>query len=293
MFRKILVATDGRDGGLDAAALARQLVAPDGQLLLVHIHHGYPIAAKAETGEYERAARTDAQALLARVSEETGIGSFKAHGAPSVGRGLRDLAEQESADLVVIGATRRAPIANIFVGDATRETLRAARGAVAVAPVGYAERPDAISTVGLAYDASHESRAAAAVARDLGVELDAKLSAIQVLDIPAYILYSDRPAGTPGKSPLELAAGDIAKLGEFEPRVSFGYVGNELADATHTVDLLVMGSRSVGRVGKLLRSSRSQNLARRARCPLLILPEPASDAYQSEHQANHPVTVGS
>ena len=50
MFHKILVGTDGHDGGLDAAALARQLAAPDCELLLAHIHHGYPIAAKAENG---------------------------------------------------------------------------------------------------------------------------------------------------------------------------------------------------------------------------------------------------
>jgi nucleotide-binding universal stress UspA family protein len=293
MFHKILVGVDGRDGGLDAAALARQLVGPDGALLLVHIHHGYPIAAKAETGDYERIARADAQALLARVSKETGIRAVIAHGAPSVGRGIRDVAEQEAADLVVIGATRRAPIANIFVGDATRETLRAAHGAVAVAPVGYAEHPAAIRTVGVAFDASHESRGAAAVAHDLGAELHAKLSAIQVLDIPSYIIYSDRAAEMPGKSPLALAARDMPKLGEFEPQVSFGYVGDGLAEATHTVDLLVMGSRSLGRVGRLLRTSRSENLARRSRCPLLILPEPAAETYQGEHPTSRPVTVRS
>jgi len=114
-----------------------------------------------------------------------------------------------------------------------------------------------------------------------------------VLDIPSYIVYSDRSAETPGKSPLELAAGDIEQLGEFEPRVSFGYVGDELAAATRRVDLLVMGSRSLGRVGRLLRSSRSQHLARRSLCPLLILPETASDAYDGAHGSEQPVAIGS
>jgi nucleotide-binding universal stress UspA family protein len=114
-----------------------------------------------------------------------------------------------------------------------------------------------------------------------------------VLDIPSYIMYSDRAAETPGKNPLQLAAGEMAKLGEFEPQVSFGYVGDRLADATHTVDLLVMGCRSLGRVGRLLRASRSVNLARRSHCALLVLPEPASEAYQGAHQTGRPVTVGS
>jgi nucleotide-binding universal stress UspA family protein len=261
MFHKILVGTDGRDGGLDAVALACRLLAPDGELLLAHIHHGYPIAAKLETGEYERAAWAAAHALLARAGEQTGMQSLLAHGATSVGRGLDELAERESADLVVIGATRRSPITHMFAGDVTRETLRAARGAVAVAPVGYADRPNPIRSVAVAYDATHESRAAAAVAKALAGALDARLSAIQVLELPSYIIYSDR-----------IRADDHA-------------------EASATVDLLVMGSRSLGPVAKLLHSSRSQHLAGRANCPLLVMPEVASDAYRRENRTDQPVPV--
>ena len=205
------------------------------------------------TGDYERVARADAQLLLTQASEQTGIYSVLAHGSPSVGRGLRELAEAEFVDLVVIGATRRAAIANIFGGDATRETLRAARGAVAVAPVGYADRPSAIRKIGVVYDASQESRGAAAVGRDLAGALRTKLSAIQVVDIPMYIVYSDL--------------------------------------ATETVDLLVMGSWSLGRVGQLLHSSRSQNLARRAQCPLLVVTEAAADVYRGDSRTGQPVPV--
>jgi hypothetical protein len=53
MFHKVLVGIDGQGGGLDAAALARQLVAPDGELVLVHIDSGYPIPARGATGDFE------------------------------------------------------------------------------------------------------------------------------------------------------------------------------------------------------------------------------------------------
>jgi len=37
MFRQIVVGVDGREGGRDAVALARLLVAADGELTLAHI----------------------------------------------------------------------------------------------------------------------------------------------------------------------------------------------------------------------------------------------------------------
>jgi nucleotide-binding universal stress UspA family protein len=133
MFHKALVGIDGQEGGLDAAALARQLVAPDGELVLANIGAGYPVAAKGETGAYERVLRGESRAVLEQACAQTGVRSSVSHFSTSVGRGLQELAERESADLVVVGATRRGPAARIFIGDDTRETVRAVRGAVAVA----------------------------------------------------------------------------------------------------------------------------------------------------------------
>jgi nucleotide-binding universal stress UspA family protein len=156
MFNKVLVGVDGHDGGLDAAALARQLVAADGELVLTHIHRGYPLVAKAET----------------------------------------------------------------------------------------------------------------------------ELTAIEVLDVPMYIFYSSRPReGMPGQDPLKVVANEISRLGGFEADVRFGYLEDELANASGTVDLLVMGSRSLGRVRLRVETSTSQEIARRAWCPLLVMSEAASQAF--------------
>jgi len=37
VFSNVLVGVDGRQGGRDAIALAKQLAAPDGQIALAHI----------------------------------------------------------------------------------------------------------------------------------------------------------------------------------------------------------------------------------------------------------------
>jgi nucleotide-binding universal stress UspA family protein len=193
------------------------------------------------------------------------------------------LVERESADLVVVGATRRGPAARIFIGDDTRGTLKAVRGAVAVAPAGFANGSSEIGKIGLAYDGSSESRSAAAVARDLSAALTAELVAIEVVDIPMYLLYSGKGwEAAAAQDPLTLAANQIAALGEFEPRVTVGYVDEQLLGASRTLDLLVMGSRSAGFVRRLLHGSTSQDLARTAQCALLVLTESACEAYNAQ-----------
>lgn len=283
MFHKVLVGIDGQAGGLDAAALARQLVAPDGELVLAYVDVTYALAAKGDGGAYSRVLHADSQTLLERASALTGIQSRVAHDATSVGHGLQELAESESADLVVVGATRRGPAARILIGDDTRNTLKAVRGAVAVAPAGYAESASALSRIGIAYDGSAESRAAATVARDLSIVLKAELAAIEVLDVPMYLIHSGtNREGGPAGATLDEAAKEITTLGDVEPRVRFGYVKDQLVSASGTLDLLVMGSRSVGLVRRLVSGSTSFDLARSAHCAVLVLTEAACESYHAD-----------
>ncbi len=294
MFHKVLVGIDGHGGGLDAAALARQLVASDGELVLVHIVAGYPIAAKGETGDYDRVRHVDSQAILEQASEQTGIRSHVAHDAATVGHGLQELAQRESADLVVVGATRRGPAARIFIGDDTRDTLRAVRGAVAVAPVGYADKASAIGKIGLAYDGSSASRAAATVARDLAMALNAELATAELVDVPAYLRHAGTThEGSPAPEPMNAVTNQIAALAGSEPHVSVEDANEQLIAAGGTVDLLIVGSRSVGLVRRLLHGGTNQDLVRVSHCPVLVVPEAASEAHGSHDHADQPVASSS
>ena len=49
-----------------------------------------------------------------------------------------------------------------------------------------------------------------------------------------------------------------------------------------SLDLLIVGSRGYGPIGRLIHGSTSRELARRARCPLLILPRSAPTTEASE-----------
>ena len=64
-------------------------------------------------------------------------------------------------------------------------------------------------------------------------------------------------------------------LDDVEAEVSYGWAGEELARLGRDVDLLIVGSRSYGPLGRLLHGSTSAYLARHCHCPLLVLPRSA------------------
>lgn len=67
----------------------------------------------------------------------------------------------------------------------------------------------------------------------------------------------------------------ISALGGVEAHAACGRATEELAVHSASLDLLVVGSRGYGPVGRLVNGSTSSQLARMARCPLLVLPRSA------------------
>lgn len=122
------------------------------------------------------------------------------------------------------------------------------------------------------YDGSPESRCALATARSLATELDATLAALEVLCFPA------QPFGDPVATDrasiehlVDAARERIRHLGGIEPYAAYGRATEELVIWSAGVDLLVVGSRGFGPVGRLMHGSTAQGLARGTRCPLLVL----------------------
>jgi nucleotide-binding universal stress UspA family protein len=188
-------------------------------------------------------------------------------GSPSVGRGLHELAERHGADLLVVGSTRRSLFGRVLVGDNTRDALNGAPCAVAVAPAGYAERPVALLEIGVGYDGGPESTHALAVARELAKALGAKVSAFEAVLLP----FEGRGTGEAIGELVDAARQRIAALDDVEPHAAYGAAAEELALYGASVDLLIVGSRGYGPIGRLMHGSTSQQLAHTARCPLLVL----------------------
>lgn len=275
MFKNVLVGVDARPNGRDAIALASHLTDPDGKLTLVHVHAGdlrpsHAIApglvreereASHKLLEAERAAADVKADLLSLVSM-------------SPGRGLHEQAEEQNADLIVVGSCSHGVFGRAMLGDDTRGALNGAPCAVVVASRGYAEAPRPLAKIGVAYNGSPESRAALILAKQLAAPTHATVHALEVVSIPSYAYAGLMvpPIGEGIQPMIDEAESRMKELADVEGEAVYGLAGEELAAFGDQVDLLVVGSRGYGPVKRLVLGSTSDYLQRHARCSLLVLP---------------------
>jgi nucleotide-binding universal stress UspA family protein len=273
MFDNVLVGVDGDEGGRDAIALAKALHGEKGAMTLAYIYPREPRAWRGTTEGYDEAELKHFEELLHKAADEAGIQALpRVQGTMSVGRGLHELGEDIGADLLVIGSSKRGALGRVFLGDDTHDALNGAPSAVAIAPAGYAQESPAMREIGIGFDGSAESKHAVDIARKIADAHNAKLSAMEAIFYPGRLYAAPAWPDRAGiEEQLAKARERIAKLGGVEARAAYGEPAEELALYSGSVDLLVIGSRSYGPVGRLVHGSTAQKLARTARCPLLVL----------------------
>ncbi|MGH2833880.1 MAG: universal stress protein [Solirubrobacteraceae bacterium] len=293
MLMNVLVGVDGRSGGHDAVALARRLVESPRQLTLVHVH-------EETTGivvhDFDAAARDEAQWLLEGERESAGPEAKSVSiAAPSVGAGLHRVAEQNAADLLVVGTCRHGFVGRVLLGDDTRACLDGAPCPVAIAPLGYAQASVPIALIGVGYDASPESDAALALARTLAADGNAKIRALSVISaLPfAYAGLAPVDLSTQIDTLMDEARTRLSELDGVEGRVAYGLPVEELATFGEEVDLLLVGSRHYGPARHLMLGSTAKHLTRTARCPLLVLPRAATGPATGRASAAEQAAVAS
>jgi nucleotide-binding universal stress UspA family protein len=282
MFKNVLVGVDGRTGGRDAIALACKLTNPDGKLTLAHGHTGDLRPTHAIAPGLVRDEREASHNLL---EQERAAADVKAEltsiVSMSPGRGLHEQAEEQHADLTVVGSCSRGAFGRAMLGDDTRAALNGAPCAVAIAPLGYAEHPTPIAKVGVAYNSSPESKAALAMARELAAPTRATVHALEVVMIPtvAYTGIIPPALGDSVDLMIQEANSRMKEMPDVDGHAVYGLAGEELAAFGDQVDILVVGSRSYGPVKRLVLGSTSDYLQRHARCSLLVLPRtPINDS---------------
>jgi nucleotide-binding universal stress UspA family protein len=200
-----------------------------------------------------------------------------------VGRGLHELCEVIGADLLVVGSSRRGLLGRVLIGDDTRAALNGAPCAIAIAPAAYSEQPATMREIGVAYNGSPESEHAVAVAREIAAQCGAKLSAFEAVSLPTYVfLGGAAPIDGAPEGLVDEARERIAALGGVEPHAAYGLPAEELAVYSASLDLLIVGSRGYGPIGRLIHGSTTQQLADSARCPLLVLTRAARETETAE-----------
>jgi nucleotide-binding universal stress UspA family protein len=277
MFKNVIVGIDRHDGSRDAVVLSTELLAAGGELTFAHVFHdGRPW--QPGVSEHEQVVQVQALELLERTAAQAGVEAhLRTRESYSVGRGLHELCELTEADLLVVGSSRHGLVGRVLIGDDTRDALNGAPCAIAIAPAGYAGQPVAMREMGVGYDGSPDSEHALAVARALAAESGATLSAFEAVSYPGTaFLGGPVPVGEAIEQLVDGARERIAALGGVEPHAVYGNPVEELALYSASLDLLVVGSRGYGPIGRLVHGSVSQRLARTARCPLLVLTRTAA-----------------
>jgi nucleotide-binding universal stress UspA family protein len=140
--------------------------------------------------------------------------------------------------------------------------------------------------IGVGYDGSPESAHALLVARMLADASGAKLSALEAVSLPSDAFLGPGAVDNTPQRLLEDARGRIAAFGDVEPHAAYGQPAEELALYSASLDLLIVGSRGYGPIGRLIHGSTSQQLAHSARCPLLVLTRTAHPSATDEAAAH-------
>jgi nucleotide-binding universal stress UspA family protein len=287
MFKKVLVGVDARSGGRDAIALAIKLCEPDGDLTFARVYSGAYVPSHALSPGLVREDLAQAEDELAAMRAAAGVDAETVvKQAPTAGQGLHELAEENTADVLVVGSCHRGFFGRAMLGDDTRAALNGAPCAVAVAPAGYAQNAKPLASVGVAYDGSAESKAALEAAKALAARTHAAVRALHVVSWPTYMYTGMMPPASESVDELiKSAESDIKALPGVDGRAEYGIPSEELTKFSGEVDLLILGSRNYGPVRRMMVGSISRYLQRHAHGPVLILPRGSRYATPSENEA--------
>jgi nucleotide-binding universal stress UspA family protein len=275
VFDNVLVGVDGRAYGRDAIALAAQLAGSGGKLTLANVRAGEYQPLSAITPGLIAEERDASMELLERERAEVDVqAELVSVVSASAGAGLHRRAEEQGADLLVVGSCSHSALGRAMLGDDTRAALNGAPCAVAIAARGYDAHPTPLAKVGVAYNGSPESEKALAAAREVASPTHATVIALEVVSIPTYA-FSGVVAPSLGDTidtMIAEASKRMSAMPDVDGRAVYGLAGEELAAFGEDVDLLVVGSRGYGPVRRLVLGSTSDYLERHARCSLLVLP---------------------
>jgi nucleotide-binding universal stress UspA family protein len=268
-FRRILVGFNERPASRDAIALGRALAEPSGADLIVASVRAYWPELLGPDG-YRRAVAEDEAWLAREATKAIGTASFSTHaiaGGPESG-GLKEIAVAEGADLIVVGSTHRGRIGRVMPGSFGERLLDNAPCAVAVAPLGLAERGLELGTVAVAYDGSREAGVALRLGYRLAEQGRATLLVLGAVDSNPEQLDEARM-----QRHLDRAERAAPGTVWIRTRLLHGPPDHVLPKAAEEADLLLLGSRGhYGRARRLFMGSVATQVARQAPCPTLITP---------------------
>jgi nucleotide-binding universal stress UspA family protein len=291
----VIVGYDADGSGTDALALGLGLGAALGLPVIVTKVHASPapIGAGRVDAEWVADRRAASAAILntaRRQVEERQVDvdprataiEYRLTPSSSAARGLHDLAEAESAAMIVVGSAATEGFdRRVFAGSTASRLLSGAECPIVVAPKGLAAAGwKGPARIGVAYLATDEGmlalRTATDVARRTGASLHLFTAVAEEASVLPWLVGADAEGAFAAtvregvQDSLDEAAAATEGL-DVTAGVLVGDVVGLLADLPD-IDLLVCGSRGYGPVRRVLLGGVSSRLMRRSANPVLIVP---------------------
>lgn len=306
-MRKVIVGFDAGPESDDALALGNALAESHGAELHVAIvlPRGHAPFEEAIAGG-QLSEKLD-QELCESATRQLGGTEFVrasldgARAGRSAARALYEYAEEQQADLIVVGSCHRGKLGRVLIGSVAESLLRGAPCAVAVAPRGFARQEQhGFDLIGVAYDGSPEASLALKEAERLSNTVKGRLRLIAVVPpttaIHPQVDELERKAlRRRYRGILESGASNLVEGAQQETVLMEGDPATILVDQGSELDLLVLGSRGYGVIRSALLGAVSSGVIRAAPCPVLVTPRGVASDPQpganSAHRAAKPLDV--
>jgi nucleotide-binding universal stress UspA family protein len=284
MNRKIVVGHDLHAGGEDALALAKVIAAAtDASLVIAGIFPvgGLPHGFEAQWREDESRVLTEVQ----RIADEAGA-EAEAFPSGSPARGLDELVEEIDGDLVIVGSSRHSRVGEALAGNVALGLLHGSPCAVGIAPRGYAEEHDGLTSVVVGFDGSPEAELALNEAVHLARAADVPVRLVAVAEPPPVVYgkgmgvggeYQALEAGIEDRlrERLDVAIASVPDGVAKEASLVTGDPASVLSEEATDGSILVLGSRGYGPLRRVLLGSVSSEIVGSAQCPVLVHPRGA------------------
>ena len=205
---KILVSYDGTDADRDALELGRLLAGAGASLALAYVRHAH----EAESGR-ERLAENEAEALLKAGASALDDPDLPTHVvlSASTSEGLRSLALDTHADVIVFGSEYRTARAHVDPQASARRLIDGGPVAVALAPAGFAEESKHTVETIVAITEDGDT-AAAETAETLAARFGAAVARHPNRDAADLLVVASKPGVGPGRVTISAAAEYVIEL---------------------------------------------------------------------------------
>jgi nucleotide-binding universal stress UspA family protein len=277
----IVVGYDGRLEGHDAVAFGASLARALGEPLLVATVYQSP---ETPLGLSAAELRARAEQTAADGADQAPADLERRHLAVlgrSPAQGLHDFAEEQRPTALVVGSSHRGTLGRVIAGRVASRLFAGAPCPVAVAPRGYARRPDTqLRSIGVGFDDTPESWNAIQRAAALGVAAGATLRVIHALHpviappmAPEESERLTRELRASRERALNRAAASVSQDLHAETTLLVGDPVLVLEhEASRGLDLLVLGARGYGPLRRVLLGSVSTEVVCHSPCPVLVVP---------------------